>query len=101
MIKITDEYYANCDNYNWVLCKKHIITESEAKKRKNVKAGEEEFINLTYHATLEQLLVGLLRKYSKSIAKDCNLEEYIKELKFMEKDFIDNIKNISIKEVNE
>ena len=38
MIKITDEYYADADKYNWILYKKHIITEQEALKSKDKKA---------------------------------------------------------------
>jgi hypothetical protein len=93
MIKITDKYYADCDKYNWILCKKHIITESEAVKRKKVNAGDIEFINLTYHATLPQLLVSLFEKNKKSVAQyECDLEGYIKKLKFMQEDFLKNVR---------
>lgn len=94
MLKITDKYYADTDKYNWILCKKHIVTESEAKKRKNVNVGDIEYKSISYHSTLEQLLIKLYEKYKKSIAKECNLQEYIKELKYMQEDFINQIKNI-------
>lgn len=94
MLKITDKYYADTDKYNWILCKKHIVTESEAKKRKNVNVGDIEYKNISYHVTLEELLIKLYEKYKKSISKDCNLQEYVKELKYMQEDFINQIKSI-------
>ena len=57
MIKITEKYYADKDKYNWILCEKHVINEKEAKKSKNVQAGNIEYKNISYHMTLEQLLI--------------------------------------------
>ena len=96
MIKITDKYYADNDKYNWILCKKHIVTESEAQKRKDAQAGDIEYKNISYHINLEQLLTSLLEKHKKSIAKECNLKEYIQELKYIQEDFIKQIKNIGV-----
>lgn len=35
MLKINDKYYIDVDTYNYILMKKHIVTEAEALKRKN------------------------------------------------------------------
>lgn len=59
MIQITDEYYFDTDKYNYILYKKHIVTESEAMKRKDVKVGVEEFKPITYHSTLQNLLLKI------------------------------------------
>lgn len=96
MIKITEKYYADSDKYNWILCEKHIVTEKEAKKRKNANVGDVEYKNISYHMNLEQLLTSLLEKHKKGIAKECNIADYIKELKFMQEDFIKQIKNIGM-----
>lgn len=95
MIKITNRYYADNDKYNWILCEKHIVTEKEAEKRKNVKVGDIEYKNISYHMNLEQLLISLLEKHKRGIAKECDLKEYIQELKYMQDDFIKQIANKS------
>lgn len=95
MIKITDKYYADNDKYNWILCEKHIVTEKEAEKRKNINAGDIEYKNISYHMNLEQLLTSLLENHKRGIAKECNLKEYIQELKYMQDDFIKQIANKS------
>ena len=97
MIKIDDKYYIKIDKYNYTLCEKHIVTEDEAKKRKNKSAGDIEYKDISFHRDLIQLLSSLFENHKKSIAKNCNLEEYIKELKFMQEDFINKIKNIEVK----
>lgn len=95
MIKITDKYYADNDKYNWILCEKHIVTEKEAEKRKNINAGDIEYKNISYHMNLEQLLISLLENHKRGIAKECDLKEYIQELKYMQDDFIRQIANKS------
>lgn len=92
MIQITDKYYAEADKYCWTLLEKHIVTETEAEKRKNAVAGDIEYKNISYHMNLEQLLTSLLEKHKKGISKECNLKEYIQELKVMQEDFINQIK---------
>ena len=94
MIKITDKYYADNDKYNWILCEKHIVTEKEAEKRKNINAGDIEYKNISYHMNLEQLLTSLLENHKRGIAKECNLKDYIQELKYMQDEFIKQIVNI-------
>lgn len=94
MIQITDKYYAEADKYCWTLLKKHIVTEAEAKKRKNAVAGNIEYKNISYHMNLEQLLTSLLEKHKKGIAKECNLEKYIQELKVMQEAFIKQVKEM-------
>lgn len=95
MIKITDKYYADNDKYNWILCEKHIVTEKEAEKRKNINAGDIEYKNISYHMNLEQLLISLLENHKRGIAKECNLKDYIQELKYMQDEFIKQIVNKS------
>ena len=91
MIKITDKYYADNDKYNWILCEKHVINEKEAEKRKNVQTGDIEYKNISYHMNLEQLLISLLEKHKRTIAKECDLKEYIQELIYMQEDFLKQI----------
>ena len=94
MIKITDKYYADNDKYNWILCEKHVITEKEAEKRKNVQAGDTEYKNISYHMTLQNLLENLFEKHKKIIAKNRDLKEYLYVLKDLQKNFLEQIKKI-------
>jgi hypothetical protein len=72
MLKINDKYYIDADNYNYILTKKHIITEAEASKRKNAVAGTEEFKNISYHPTIEKRKIF--------IGTNMSLESYMKDL---------------------
>lgn len=94
MIKITDKYYADNDKYNWILIEKTILTEEQAKKRKDAKPGDEELKIVSYHMNLEQLLTSLYEKHKKKIGKNTDLKSYIDELHFLQEDFINKIKNI-------
>ena len=96
MIKITDKYYIDTDKYNWTLCEKHIVTEKEAEKRKNAQPGDIEYKTISHHMNLEQLLISLLEKHKRAIAKECDLKEYIQELKYMQEDFLKQIKDIKV-----
>lgn len=96
MIKITDKYYIDTDKYNWILIEKHIVTEKEVENRKKVKAGDVECKIISYHITLQQLLISLFEKHKKSIAKECDLKEYIEELKYMQEDFLKQVENIKV-----
>lgn len=99
MMHIINDYYVTTDNYNWILCKKHIVTEEEASIRKKAKAGDIEYRHVSYHASLENLLIKIFTVYKKEIAsQSVNIKEYIKELEYMQKDFIKQIKNIEVKD---
>lgn len=98
MLKITDKYYADTDAYNWILVEKNIITEAQAAKRKKVQAGDVEYKTLGYYKNLQNLLTRLFEKHKKSVVKECNLTEYIEELKELQNYFLNEIKNIKVEE---
>ena len=91
MLKINDKYYVDVDAYNYILIKKHIVTEAEASKRKNAVVGAEEFKNISYHPTLLSALRKLseIEKKKLIIESDYhkNLGEFIKDLEKMNDNF--------------
>lgn len=80
MIQITDKYYFDTDKYNYILYKKHIVTESEAMKRKDAQVGAEEFKPITYHSSLQNLLLKVRDLNNKNISLDTDLATYIRIL---------------------
>ena len=92
MIQITDKCYFDTDKYNYILYKKHIITEQEAVKRKDTKVGDEEFKSITYHSNLQNLLLKVRDLSTKNI-KLCNdLANYIRILDEKDTEFLNQIK---------
>lgn len=81
VMQITDDYYVTTDKYNWILLKKHIVTEKEAEKRKNVVAGDVEYRHVSYHSSLENTLRCLIEKYNKKKSKEYkHIKDYISAL---------------------
>ena len=112
MLKINDKYYVDVDAYNYILIKKHIVTEAEASKRKNAVVGAEEFIMSENYAcihcnySMPQLetrmfsfnsptLLSALKKLGEIESKKLiiesdyhkNLGEFIKDLEKMNDNF--------------
>lgn len=94
MIKITEEYYTDTDRYNWILYKKHIITESEALKSKNKHEGDIEYKPLTYHSTLQNVLKKVMDFNQKKLSVCNSLEEYCNKLDALQDEFIKSIQNM-------
>lgn len=94
MIKITDEYYADADKYNWILYKKHIITEQEALKSKDKKAGDAEYKPLTYHANLQNVLKKVMDFKQKNLRICQDLNAYYNRLEQLQNEFLEQIKNL-------
>ena len=91
MIQITDKYYFDTDKYNYILYKKHIVTESEAIKRKDALVGAEEFKPITYHSTLQNLLLKIRDLNKKNISLDTDLLNYIEILNKQDAEFLNQI----------
>lgn len=91
MLKINDKYYIDADTYNYILIKKHIVTEAEASRRKNAVAGTEEFKTISYHPTLLSALRRLseIEKRKIFIGTNMGLEVYMKDLEKLNNDFED------------
>lgn len=105
MIQITDEYYADTDKYNWILYQKHIVTEEESAKRKNAMVGDEEFKPITYHSTLQNLLLKIRDLNKKNISLATDLLNYIETLNKQDIEFLNQItklcENIKVGDKNE
>ena len=69
IMEIIDDFYVGNDKYNWILMKKHIVTEDEASKRKNAKVGDIEYKHISYHNSLENVLRKLFEMYKKKKSK--------------------------------
>lgn len=94
MLKITEDYYTDADKYNWILYKKHIITEEEALKSQEKQAGDIEYKPLTYHANIQNVLKKVMDIKQKNLRVCKDLNEYYQKLNELQNKFIQEIKNI-------
>lgn len=94
MLKITEDYYTDTDRYNWILYKKHIITEQEALKSKDKNAGDVEYKPLTYHSTLQNVLKKVMDIKQKNLRICNDLNTYYNRLEQLQNEFLEQIKNL-------
>ena len=100
VVHICKDFYADCsDPLNWILFKEYPITQEvydkmSEKNKEQYKVGDTYLKTMEkYYPDLESLIEGIIKYYQKSIVNEKNeLEDYIKELKFMYEDLIKEIK---------
>lgn len=101
MIHIYEDFYMKADKFCWILIQGHVATEKDVENSKKNRVNLGDFVEdrKTYHMTIQDLLERVLEhcRYRKTKKKDMKtIEEYINEIKELQKDFFENTKEFQI-----
>lgn len=76
MLKITDKYYLDSDNCNYILIEKTIVQKEDSKN-----LGKEVFKNIAYYGNIESLYKGIIEKEIKENIELLNNIKKVIEIK--------------------
>lgn len=90
MIKVTEKYFIEVEDRQYIVCQKTIIQNGK-------NAGMENYINHTYHSTMVESLNNIIKRIQKDKLITDNvieLKEAIKVLVDTQKEFTDIVKGL-------